>query len=204
MKLNFDFQGVFKSINLKDNFNFGNCVTAYNNIKSYAANAFKSCEEDISLFLEGKPFVFSNINYNDLSNKLIRVRKNIENGLKGGKGGFGATIKSQKKKVNVRELTVGLCRDLKTGRRIKDLNTSQDNADSNPKGSCGDNSSTSATSSSSSSASKALESLSSVSKGEGEIMTQYQSHIFSLEDRWRSISASIDFGMKNMSQKAGV
>lgn len=198
MKLNFDFQGIFKSVNLKENLNFNNCVSAYNNIKSYAANAFKSCEEDISLFLEGKPFIFSSVNYNDLSNKLIRVRKNIENGLKGGKGGFGATIKSQKKKVNARELTVGLCRDLNTGKRLKDLNGTEG---SKLVGSCGSDSSISVSSSSSSGA---LENSSPAPKDENELMTQYQSYIFNLEDRWKNISASIDLGLRSINQKVDI
>lgn len=198
MKLNFDFQGIFKSIKLKENLNFNNCVSAYNNLKSYAANAFKSCEEDISLFLEGKPFVFSNVNYNDLSNKLIRVRKNIENGLKGGKGGFGATIKSQKKKVNARELNVGLCRDLKTGKRLKDLNSAESKTEGSKLAeSSGTNSSTQAYKSSS----KTLEVSPTASGDENELMTQYQSHILNLEDKWKNISASIDLGLRNISQK---
>lgn len=202
MKLNFDFQGVFKSINLKENLNFNNCVSAYNNIKKYAADAFKNCEDDISLFLEGKPFILSNINYNEIGNKLIKVRKNIENGLKGGKGGFGATIKSQKRKVNVKELTVDLCRDLKTGKRIKDLNKSQDNSGNKAK----DNSTIKNSSSISSNiaSSRALESSCSIANYEDDLITQYQSHILNLEDKWKNISNSVDFGMKNMNQKVNV
>ncbi|OII70816.1 uncharacterized protein cubi_00961 [Cryptosporidium ubiquitum] len=203
MKLNFDFQGVFKSINLKENFNFHNCISAYKNIKSYAANAFKSCEDDISLFLEGKPFVLSNINYNEIGNKLIKVRKNIENGLKGGKGGFGATIKSQKRKVNVKELTVGLCRDLKTGKRIKDLNNAKDNSGSKTKDNTVVKNCSSVTNSNTVS-SKTSESSCSIINYENDLPTQYQSHILNLEDKWKNISSSVDFGMKNMNKKVDV
>ncbi|KAK9173459.1 hypothetical protein CmeUKMEL1_02845 [Cryptosporidium meleagridis] len=204
MKLNFDFQGVFKSINLKENLNFNNCVSAFNNIKSYAANAFKSCEDDISLFLEGKPFVLSNINYNELSNKLIKVRKNIENGLKGGKGGFGATIKSQKRKVNVRELSVDLCRDLKTGKRIKDLKKSENNVESKVEGSSRTKSSSSTNSGSVSRSSEVEENSCSIVNSENELLTQYQSHVLNLENKWKNISKSVDFGMNNLNQKVNV
>ncbi|KAF7459169.1 hypothetical protein HWI79_288 [Cryptosporidium felis] len=209
MKLNFDFQGIFKSINLKESFKFENCASAYKNIKGYAANVFKSCEDDICLFLEGKPFVLSDVDYREIGNKLIRVRRNIESGLKGGKGGFGATIKSQKKKVNLKELSVGLCRDLKTGKRIKDLRNEEklvevQSAENSSKCKAKDKNKSASKSERKmgSSSSKSSRNESSVEKDENKLLNKFQSQILNLEDKWKNISDSVDFGLKNSNLKA--
>ncbi|KAK6590126.1 hypothetical protein RS030_182731 [Cryptosporidium xiaoi] len=200
MKLNFDFQGIFKTVKLDENSKFDNCIKFYNNVKGYAARIFNSCEEDISLFLEGKPFILSNVNYKDLSKKLIKVRRNIESGLKGGKGGFGATIKSQKKKLNIKKLDIDDCRDLKTGRRIKDILKDNENTKSatvvenkNKEIVLAEKVESLDKNSSKNYSNDSLKHPNS----NNEILKHYQTHILNLEDKWKNISNSIDFGFSH-------
>lgn len=196
MKINFDFQGVIKSINLKDKLLFNDFASAYKNIRKYAADIINGCEEDISLFLDGKPFVYSNVNYNEISNKLIRIRKNIETGLKGGKGGFGATIKSQKKKINMKEVTVDLCRDLNTGKRIKDLKKTEGKFEKIIK-------ENSTKVKNNNTINSSYENEKSEINDNG-IITHYQSHILKLEDKWKNISNSVNFGFENINEEVNV
>ncbi|KAH8738654.1 hypothetical protein FG386_000649 [Cryptosporidium ryanae] len=196
MRLNFDFQGILRTVKISENNQYDSLIKLYNDVRGYAARIFNSCEEDISLFLEGKPFILSNINYDELGKKLIKVRKNIESGLKGGKGGFGATIKSQKKKLNIKKLDIGDCRDLKTGRRIKDILKERENGksvtfDENHKVEMlterNENSNKN----------QSIDSLKYTNLRNG-ILKHYQTHILNLEDKWKNISNSIDFGFSHL------
>ncbi|KAL7066448.1 hypothetical protein ACR3K2_31190 [Cryptosporidium serpentis] len=101
-------------------------------LKNFVGEKIQNQNEYFYLLLNGKPITRDSIELCSLFGKVIQV---IVGRLIGGKGGFGTTIKSQKRMINKKNLNIDSCRDFATGKRIFDINIEEEIKKWNKKGS---------------------------------------------------------------------
>ncbi|EEA05244.1 uncharacterized protein CMU_043180 [Cryptosporidium muris RN66] len=159
-------------------------------LKNFVGKKVQNQDEYFYLLLNGKPITKDSIELCNLFGKVIQV---VVGRLMGGKGGFGATIKSQKRKINKKNLNIDSCRDFATGKRIFNIHIEEEIKKWNEKSSLVTDSSVN----------NSCRSENDTNEEIGELdnnMSYFETHGIKLVNRYDNIQDAIESGFKKLNK----